>query len=496
MSSPSAVSDRASDSTDDNIPLIRRPIPRCDGSGFLWRSVRTTPVHEGSSGRVPVRQLVDEDVIDLEDDDVEPQEGGDHPMGLLRMGVDDGGRSAVRGRGSAPPPRLPSPTPSCSTMRSPSVRVGGVRQAIPAYVDVLNSAMAGSSFGGDGGMAKSSPFSDDTEPEREVGESNDAGPVAPGSGGLVRPARDIPPTATGFMADAIRSSAWEARTRGFLKRPSKGVSESELPREKRPRRNLFARLFRYDEDVPLVNDERACADFFFCARSDAVSLPDADDLVHAQEFKDMARSDTQAKAHALRVVHLYERDLKRARRKLEDMFAEKELRDDKIKELEKLVMALTLVAEKAASEAESLRADLSASLSHEAILRAQIGDQKSSLGARIDYLERSHEEYAAREVARAICATIEKYQGCLERVRAYLSDQERVWDLVFRENQMTGIVSCLEACIREGILILREKLEHHEGALREFTRLLDSTEVAVLDVEDLVLSPHYSPSCD
>lgn len=89
MSSPSAVSDRASDSTDDNIPLIRRPIPHCDGSGFLWRSVRTTPVHEGSSGRVPVRQLVDEDVIDLEDDDVEPQEGGDHPMGLLSIITDD-----------------------------------------------------------------------------------------------------------------------------------------------------------------------------------------------------------------------------------------------------------------------------------------------------------------------------------------------------------------------------------------------------------------------
>ncbi|KAG2327643.1 hypothetical protein Bca52824_010371 [Brassica carinata] len=421
---------------------------------------------------------------------------------------------------------LSSPMSSRSVTRSPPVRVGGVRREILAYADVLNSAVAGSSLRGkDGGMAKSGHLGYDTEPERAFGESSDVGPAAPRGRGSVISEGNVSSATTGFMAEAIRSSAREARTLGFLKHPPKDVPEGELPWEKRPRRNLFARLFRYDGDVPLVNNERACAEYFYCARSAAVDLPDVDDLIHAQEFNDMARSSAQvllltflvggflfvfwfvrlfhrhlfflyAKEHTIWVVHHYERDLKRARGKLEDMFVEKELRDDKIKNLQQLVKDLTFAVEKAASEAESLRTELSASSIREAILRAQIGDQQSSLGARIDYLERSRDEYAAKEVARAVRAVIEKYRGHFERLKAYLSDKERVRDLVFREYQMTGIVSCLEACIREEILIPREKLDRHEEALKEFTRFLDNTEVAALDDEDLVLSPLSFPSRD
>lgn len=117
------------------------------------------------------------------------------------------------------------------------------------------------------------------------------------------------------------------------------------------------------------------------------------------------------------------------------MYAEKELRDDRIKDLEKLVEDLTPAVEKAASEAESLRADLTASLSREAILRPQIGDQHDSLGARINYLERSREEYTAKKVARAVRVAVEKYLGCLERVKAYLTDQERVGVLSLRRTK-------------------------------------------------------------
>ena len=84
----------------------------------------------------------------------------------------------------------------------------------------------------------------------------------------------------------------------------------------------------------------------------------------------------------MRLVYLYEKDLKRMRTKLEDMFAEKELRDNRIKELEVTVDGLN-------SAVETLKAELSASSSRDAILRSQIGDQQNTLGARIHYLERS-----------------------------------------------------------------------------------------------------------
>ena len=57
------------ESKDDNIPIACRPLSRRDEGGSLCRSVRATTVGEQSSSRVPVPQLVDEDVVDLEDDD-------------------------------------------------------------------------------------------------------------------------------------------------------------------------------------------------------------------------------------------------------------------------------------------------------------------------------------------------------------------------------------------------------------------------------------------
>lgn len=97
-------------------------------------------------------------------------------------------------------------------------------------------------------------------------------------------------------------------------------------------------------------------------------------------------------------------------------------------------------------------------------------------------------------MARAVREAVAKYWGRLERVRAYLDDQERVKEVVFKENQMTGIVSCHEVCIEEGIPIPSEKLRRHRVALRENTDLLDNTEVATLENDDLVLSPLPSSS--
>lgn len=36
-----------------------------------------------------------------------------------------------------------------------------------------------------------------------------------------------------------------------------------------------------------MNGECACAEYFCCARNSFTDIADADDLVHAQEFKDM-----------------------------------------------------------------------------------------------------------------------------------------------------------------------------------------------------------------
>ncbi|KAG2311879.1 hypothetical protein Bca4012_026373 [Brassica carinata] len=297
----------------------------------------------------------------------------------------------------------------------------------------MNDEVTSSSLRGDNrGVAQSNPLNHDVELERAFGESS-----------------EVTPAASGVEGRLLSRS---------LKRPSE---------EKRSRRDPYAWVFRYSKDTPFVNDERACAEYFCLPRNAFTDLPSVDDLAHAQEFKDMARSTAQSNSHAVRLVYLYEKDLATVWDKLEDVFAEKELRDAHVKELEVTVDGLT-------SAAEVLRDELAASSSREAILRAQIGDQKNSLGARINYRERSREDYAAKE--------------------AYLDDRERVKDLVFKENQMIGIMSSLQVCIEEGIPIPLEKLRRHRVALKEYTDLLDNTEVAALEDDDLMLSPLPSSS--
>ncbi|KAL0826865.1 hypothetical protein Bca101_050542 [Brassica carinata] len=310
--SPSLVNARGSKSTNDNILIARRPLLRRDEGGSLRRSVRTTPVEEQSSSRAPVPQHVDEDVIDLEDDDEHDADNApaEEISAFSCVGTASVGRSGRRGGSPFSSLRPSSHVSSRRTARSPSVQTGGLRRDIPSYADVMREEMPISLVAPRGG-----------EPVTAEGKSS-----------------GVPP-AGGFMADAIRSSALGGRESGSLKRPSEGIMVGDIHEEKRSRRDPYARVFRYDRDTPFVNEERACAEYFCLPRNAFTNIPDADDLVHAKEFKDMARFDAHSKAHAVRLVYLYEKDLKRMRTKLEDMFAEKELRDNRIKELEVTVDA-------------------------------------------------------------------------------------------------------------------------------------------------------------
>ncbi|CAN6858797.1 unnamed protein product [Brassica oleracea] len=98
----SLISTRASESTDDNILIIHRPVPRRGGFGILRQRVRTTPLSERSSGQVLIPHLVDEDVAELanndgHDNDAENPPGGDrHPISLPPPGIFSVGVEKIR----------------------------------------------------------------------------------------------------------------------------------------------------------------------------------------------------------------------------------------------------------------------------------------------------------------------------------------------------------------------------------------------------------------
>ncbi|KAG2307907.1 hypothetical protein Bca52824_027655 [Brassica carinata] len=219
-----------------------------------------------------------------------------------------GGQSGRRDR---VPSRPSSPAPLRRAACSPSVRTGGVRHDIPPYSSVMNDEVTSPSLReGNRRVAKSIPLNHDLEPERAFGESSKVGPTAPGGGESVVAEK---------KADAFRSAVRES---GSLKRLSEGVPVEGAPEEK----------------------------------SAVTDIPDVDYLAHPQEFKDLARSNAQSNSHAVCLVGLYEKDLKRVRAKLESLFAEKESCDARVRDLEVTVDGLN-------SAAETLQEELPASSS-------------------------------------------------------------------------------------------------------------------------------------
>ena len=214
-------------------------------------------------------------------------------MFLAVWGAPSGDRSGHRDRSSLRPS---SPVPPRRAARSPSVRTRGVRRDIPPYSSVMNDEVTGPSLReGNRGMAQSNPLNCDVEPERAFCESDGMTPAAPEGGEPVSVERGASDTALtgGFMADATRSVVREGRESRSLKRPCECVPTEGAPEEKISRRDPYARVFRYNKGTPFVNDERACAEYFYLLRNAFTDIPDVDDLVHAQEFKDMSRSTAQ-----------------------------------------------------------------------------------------------------------------------------------------------------------------------------------------------------------
>ncbi|CAF2041742.1 BnaA07g37010D [Brassica napus] len=331
------------------------------------------------TSEVLILHLVDEDVVELADNDgydndaENPPWGDRHPISLpppgnfsvgvekiRRLGVlqwpqfgrdriflnvphitaaarnvgnDNHDCSSCRGRGLLSPLNPPSPTPSrCDLVRTPSIRSGGVWRYIPAYANLLNSmAVCPSSQGGNRGMAKSSPLNYDMEPERADGRPSGSKQVA---SSVVSPVgRSL------SMVDAICSSLGRGNCQGSesLKRHLEDV----LPEEasgKKPQKDPYARVFCTTVTPRCERRVRLCQVFLLA--------------------------------------------------KLEDMFTEKEARDDKVKELVTVAKELASAVETVTAKAESLQADLGASINREAILQAQIGDQQETLDEKIAHLDK------------------------------------------------------------------------------------------------------------
>lgn len=155
-----------------------------------------------------------------------------------------------------------------------SLRSGrGVHREIPSYADLSDSVAVGSSHGGNRGVAKSSPSNRDVESERVVGRSSGLSPTTPLGGESVCDGNSLPPTIPSvdrpsFMADAIHSSSGQGGYRGSdsLKRHLDDVIPEEAA-GKKPRKDPYDRVFRYNGDTPFVNDERACAEYYCGARN-------------------------------------------------------------------------------------------------------------------------------------------------------------------------------------------------------------------------------------
>lgn len=111
--------------------------------------------------------------------------------------------------------------------------------------------------------------------------------------------------------------------------------------------------------------------------------------------------------------------------------------------------------------------------------------QKTALETEVSQLVKSRNGLVDSERERVVYVMSSRFSPFIEKVRAYLSDRDSVRPKILAKSQLTGVVSCLERYIAEGIPIHAEKLAENKHALLMQMAALDDTVVYELDMADL-----------
>ncbi|KAG2303984.1 hypothetical protein Bca52824_032635 [Brassica carinata] len=227
-----------------------------------------------------------------------------------------------------------------------------------------------------------------------------------------------------------------------------------------------------------------------CPPSGSALVPE--ELVFPQSYVEWASLEAQSKIRCNVMIDQYNR---RCMRLCEDLEVERRALAVEKERLSRLSSSLDALKE-SSGELESVNRRLSAEaarLREEASEREHreemLLDQKAALETEVSHLTESRQRLLSLERERVTSVLSSLFGSFVDKVRAYLSNHNRVRPQILAENQLTGVVSCLERYISEGISIPAEQLAENKHALMLKTAALDEMVVHELEMEDLPLLP-------
>ncbi|XP_019082633.1 PREDICTED: uncharacterized protein At3g60930, chloroplastic-like [Camelina sativa] len=274
--------------------------------------------------------------------------------------------------------------------------------------------------------------------------------------------------------------------------------------------------FEYFGDTPLVTNRDASGELFRTLKISNRILPSVDELEFKQAFLDVAEShlmvcliiffnlfklcagktdvcslNPQTAARMNMLTQLYDRqaktdkksgfELEKVKECAEQIRVASEAKDERIKELEALIAKKDCIIAKSELRIGELNSRALTLEEEKSELQGACDELKIQLDFEVKRLRRDHLEKVER--------TAKKADTRLDKVKAYLVEQEKIRPLVNMLNQAIGVQETVQYLIEKGTVIPEERIAEIDKNKAKAEETIKAIDVLELNENDLVMSP-------
>ncbi|XP_019085374.1 PREDICTED: uncharacterized protein At3g60930, chloroplastic-like [Camelina sativa] len=277
------------------------------------------------------------------------------------------------------------------------------------------------------------------------------------------------------------------------KKQSKGkqIGDESVLEPGNDKTNCFA--FDYFGDYPLVTNRAASGELFRNLKTSNRIHPEADKLKFYPAFLDVAESHFMTAAKINTLTQLYDRqvnshansgfELEKLKECTEQIRAASLGKDAWIKELEATLAERDGIISKSELRIGELDSRIVTLEEENAKLRQECEGLKTKLASEVKRVHRDRLEKVEQ--------TPKKAQTRLDKVRAYLVEQDKVRPLEDLLNQATGVQETVQYLIGKGAVIPDEQIAEIDKNKAKAEEAINGMVVLVLGENDLVMSPDH-----
>ncbi|XP_019099690.1 PREDICTED: uncharacterized protein At3g60930, chloroplastic-like [Camelina sativa] len=249
--------------------------------------------------------------------------------------------------------------------------------------------------------------------------------------------------------------------------------------------------FEYFGDTPLVTSRDASGELFRTLKISSRILPSADELEFQQAFLDVAESHLMTTARMNTLTQLYDRrvksykksgfELEKVKECAEQIRVASKAKDERIKELEAFLAEMDDIIAKSELRIGKLNSRALILEEEKSKLQGACNELKIKLDFEVKRLRRDRLEKVER--------TAKKAQTRLNKVKAYLVEQEKIRPLEDLLNQATRVQETVQYLIEKGVVIPEERIAEIDKNKAKAEETLQAIDVLELNENDLVMSP-------